>query len=356
MNIIPECASLCVMKHDTRTLDAKTQERLRMHVVSLVVSKGKKQKEVASAFGVSAQSVTSWVKTYKQSGYEGLKCRKRGPRCVSSKLLPWQCANIVKTISDKTPDQLKFPFVLWTRDAVALLIKEKYGVKLSRWTVGRLLRRWGFTPQKPAKQSYFQDSKRVEKWLKDEYPAIAVRAKSEGAEIQWCDEMGARSDDQVGRTYAKKGRTPKIKVSGIRFRCNMISSLTNLGKLRFMTFKTKFTADIFINFLTRLTKSTDQKIFFIVDSHPVHKRSKKVKDWLKKNQDKIELFFLPTYSPELNPTEYLNQDVKTNALRKRRAKNQSEMIQNIQCFLRSKQKQPLKVQKYFQAKRVKYAA
>jgi transposase len=341
---------------DARSLPHKSQEHLRVRAVRAVVQKGQKQYQVAELMGVTVQSITAWVKSYRAGGYVALRAKKKGRPLQASKLLPWQCAVIVKIISDKTPDQLKFPFVLWTRDAVGLLIKEKYGFELSRWSVGRLLKRWGFTPQKPAKKSYFQNSKKVQNWLKHEYPFIAARAKAEGAEIQWCDEMGARSDDQVGRTYSKKGRTPEVKVSGIRFRCNMISSLTNLGKLRFMMFKNKFTADVFINFLARLTKSTDRKIFFIADSHPVHKTSKKVQRWLEKHQDKIELFFMPTYSPELNPTEYLNQDVKTNALRKRRAKNQSEMIQNIQSFMRSKQKQPLKVKKYFQAQHVKYAA
>lgn len=344
------------MHQDARSLPHKTQEHLRIRAVKAVVQKGQKQCQVAELIGVTVQAVSGWVKRYRQGGYASLKAKKKGRPLQASKLLPWQSAVIVRTISDKTPDQLKFPFILWTRDAVALLIKEKYGIELSRWSVGRLLKRWGFTPQKPAKKSYFQNSKRVQNWLRNEYPSIAAKAKNEGAEIQWCDEMGARSDDQVGRTYSKKGKTPEVKVSGVRFRCNMISSLTNLGKLRFMTFKKKFTADVFIIFLTRLTKSTDRKIFFIVDSHPVHKTSKKVQRWLEKHQDTIELFFLPTYSPELNPTEYLNQDVKTNALRKRRAKDQSEMIKNISGFLKSKQRQPLKVIKYFHAKHVKYAA
>lgn len=344
------------MKKDTRSLNPEAQEVIRIKAVKAVIAGKRSRREVALLFDVCHEVVGKWVKRYKQGGLKALRKKRKGRPVQSGKLLPWQSAVIVKTVSDKTPDQLKFPFVLWTCDAVALLIRDKYGIVFSRWTVGRLLKKWGFTPQKPAKRSYFQNNQEVRNWLRDEYPAIAIRARSEGGEIQWCDEMGARSDDQVGRTYSKRGRTPVIKVSGLRFSCNMISSLTNLGKLRFMVFKERFTAEVFIDFLTRLVKSSGRKVFFIVDSHPVHKTSKKVREWLGNHRDRIELFFLPTYSPELNPTEYLNQDVKTNALRKKRAKNQLEMVENIHRFMKSRQKQPMKVKKYFQARHVKYAA
>lgn len=343
------------MNKEALSLSHKSKETLRLKAVRGVIEKGLTQKEAANLFGVARQTVCGWIKKYNKGGYKALKAQTKGRPKASSQLKPWQSACLVKIITDKTPDQLKFSFILWTRDAVSELIERKYNVKMSRWTVGRLLKRWGLTPQKPTKKSYFQDDKKVKKWLNEEYPEIKRDALRKNAEIQWLDEMGARSDDQIGRTYGKKGQTPNIPVSGVRFSCNFISTISNLGKLRFMSFKSRFTSDVFIDFLKRLVKGSSKKIYLIIDSHPVHK-SKKVTSWIKKNNMKIKFFFLPPYSPELNPTEYLNQDTKTNAVRKKRALTQKELVSNISSFLRKKQKSIYKVKKYFCAKKVKYAA
>ena len=343
------------MTKDARSISHHSKETLRLRAVKAVIEKGKKQNEVAELFGITKQAINGWVKKYRTGGYQSLKAKCKGRPKKSSILKPWQASLVVRTISNKTPDQLKFPFMLWTRDAIAELIKIKFDISLSRWSIGRLLKKWGFTPQKPAKRSYFQNSEKTQYWLDREYPEIVKEAKKEKAEIQWLDEMGARSDDQVGRTYSKKGKTPEVMVSGVRFSCNFVSTITNLGKLRFMSFKERFTTDVFIKFLQRLTKNMNKKIYLILDSHPVHK-SKRVMQWLKENKDKLRFFFLPAYSPELNPTEYLNQDVKTNALRKKRSKDQKELIKNISGYLRKRQKTPEKVKKYFQAEKVKYAA
>ena len=228
----------------------------------------------------------------------------------------------------KTPDQLHFGFMLWTRDAVSQLIAKRFGVVLSKWTVGRLLKQWGMSPQKPVRRAYEQQPEVVKKWLDEEYPGIARRAKREGAEIHWGDEMGVRSDDQIGRTYGKVGQTPVVETAGRRFSCQMISTLTHLGTLRFMIFDGKFNAAVLLRFLKRLLKTSNVKIFLILDGHPVHK-SKAVRDWVAANASKIELFLLPAYSPELNPDELLNQDVKTNAVRKKRAANRDELKRNL---------------------------
>jgi transposase len=343
------------MNNDLRKVTHKTKEELRIKAVQAVIEQGKKQIEVAAFFGVKREVVCRWIKIYKEGGYNALKAKPKGRPQNSSRLKPWQAATIVKTITEKTPDQVKFPFMLWTRDCVAELIEKKYGIHMSRWTVGRLLKKWGLTPQKPQKKSYFQDSEKVKSWLEENYPALVNKAKKEKGEIQWLDEMGARSDDQTGRTYSKKGQTPVVKVSGVRFSCNFIKSITNLGKLRFMSYTEKFTSDVFIIFLKRLVKDTDKKIFLVLDSHPVHK-SKKVSQWVLKNKESLELHFLPPYSPDLNPAEYLNQDVKANSLRRMRAKNLTELKNNISNYLRKKQKCPEKIKRFFQAEKVRYAA
>ena len=159
------------------------------------------------------------------------------------------------------PDELSMPFFLWTRDSISSLIHQKFNIKLSKWTVGRYLDKWGFSPQKPARRAIEQNPQAIEKWLKVEYPTIQKLSGKEKATIHWGDEMGLRSDHNVGRTYGKKGQTPIVKRTGNRFSCNMISSITNLGKLNFMVFHESFTQDIFLKFLKRLIRQWDRKVF-----------------------------------------------------------------------------------------------
>jgi hypothetical protein len=219
----------------------------------------------------------------------------------------------------------------------------------------RYLRKWGFTPQKPLRRAYEQDPEAVRRWLEEEYPAIHKQAKAEKAEIHWGDEMGMRSDHQAGRSYGRKGRTPVVPGTGQRFGCNVISTITNRGRLSFMMFKQRFTASVAIEFLGRLVRHVGRKVFMIWDGHPVH-RSRKVKRWVAEHKDRIRMFFLPGYSPQLNPDDLLNQDVKTNAVGRERPKDQPEMMANVRSYLRSTQRRPDIVKAYFQEEHVRYAA
>ncbi len=292
---------------DARKLTPSAQEALRKRAVQAVLD-GQKQVDVAKLFGVSTQSVNNWIKTYREKGFQGLSAQKRGPRSKSS-LKPWQAAQIAHTIKDKQPDQMHFPFHLWTRQSVAFLIEYRFGIRLSRWTVGRYLKRWGFTPQKPIKRAYERNPAVVKKWLEADYPAIRKQAQKEKALILWGDEMGMRSDHAVGRTYGRRGQTPAVETPGKRFSCNMVSAISNMGHLQFMVFQDSFDAGVFIEFMRRLVRNNDRKIFLILDNLKVH-HSKRASQWVEKHQEHIKLFFLPAYSPELNPDEHLNQDVK----------------------------------------------
>ena len=338
---------------DARSLPAVAQEDLRRKAVKAVLD-GMKQVEVAKLLGITRQAVGKWMKAYREGGARALKAKHKG-RPKGGSLLPWQAAKIAKALVDRNPDKLKLPFYLWTREAVAQLIERRFGIRLSIWTVGRYLARWGFTPQKPIRRAFEQKPEEVRRWLEEEYPEIRKQAKREKAEICWGDEMGLRSDHTVGRSYGRRGQTPIIPGTGQRFGCNMISSITNRGRLNFMVFKKRYRSDVFTEFLRRLVRQSNRKVFLIVDSHPVH-RSRKIKKWLEKNDHHIRLFFLPSYSPELNPDEVLNQDVKSNAVGRRRAGNQQELISNVRKYLRSRQRQPNIVRLYFQEKHVRYAA
>lgn len=338
---------------DARSLPAPAQEALRRRAVEAVRS-GMTRLEAARVFGVTRQTVGKWVGDWEAGGSRALKGKRRG-RPPVTRLAPVQVAQIVRLIVDRCPDQLRLPFALWTREAVGQLIARKFGLSLSVWTVGRYLKRWGLTPQKPRRRAFEQDPAAVRRWLSEEYPAIRRAARQAGAEIHWGDEMGLRSDHQTGTSYGRRGQTPVIPGTGQRFRCNMVSTLTNRGRLAFMVFRERFTVNVFLRFLRRLVRQMKRRVFLIVDRHPVH-RAASVTRWLARHSSKIRMFFLPSYSPELNPDELLNQDVKTNAVGRRRPVDQAELIGSVRSYLRSTQRCPDVVRAYFHEEHVRYAA
>lgn len=342
------------MRHqDTRTLSPAGQEAVRFRVVA-AIRNGMRKSEAARVFGVSRTSIDTWLAKVASTNINALKSKKRG-RKPGSRLKGHEAANIVRTITDRCPDQLKMPFVLWTRPAVQQLLVDRLGVSVSLSTVGRYLKHWGFTPQKPLRRAYERDPVAVRRWLECEYPSIQRRAKAENAEIHWGDQMGLRSDHQVGTSYSRRGCTPVVRCTGKRFGCNMMSSITNHGTLRFMVFKRRFTSEVMVAFCRRLLRTVGQKVYLILDRHPVH-RSRVVQEWLSRHRARIELFLLPGYSPELNPDELLNQDVKSNGVGRRRPATREELIDNVRSYLRGTQRQPEIVRNYFQGKHVTYAA
>ena len=340
---------------DVRKLSAQTQEEIRIRAV-LSVEKGQAKGEVAKLFGISRKAVGNWWKAYQKEGAKALKAKPKGRQEGQfRKLLPWQAAQIAKAVIDHHPEQLKLPFVLWTREAVRQLIINRFAIALHITTVGDYLKRWGFTPQKPARRALQRNDAKVKQWLEEEYPAIQARAQEENARIYWEDEMGCRSDHTAGRSYSKRGKTPLMQVSGNRFSCQVVSAINNSGNLAFMVFKGSFVTAVFLNFLKRLIKHSKQKIFLIVDGHPVHK-AKVITQWLEVNKEKIELFLLPSYSPELNPDEFLNQNIKSNVFKKKRPKNQAELIYQLREYLYSRKRHPQKIANLFLAPTVRYAA
>jgi transposase len=344
--------------NDTRTLSPAAQEALRRRVVaSLVGPQALNITEAARTFHVSRTSVHAWRTAYERDGEAGLASGQPG-RPRQPRLTRAQTAQALRLIRDRCPDQLRLPFALWTREAVGQLLQAQFGLEVSVWTVGRYLKAWGLTPQKPLRRAYEQDPVAVERWLKVEYPALVRRAKVEKALIHWGDEMGLRSDHQTGTSYGIKGQTPVIPGTGKRFGCNMISAITNRGQLSFMLFKQHFTNPVFLAFLGRLLRQPHlrrRKCFLIVDGHPVHK-SAAVRRWLGQRRDRIELFLLPGYAPELNPDELVNQDVKSNALGRQRPANQQQMMHLTRTYLRSTQRRPDIVRSYFEEAHVRYAA
>lgn len=340
-------------KEDFRTIDDTIRSSYRKKAFALI-NKGVKKGDIAILFGVNKNTVSNWCKQYESTG--SFKSKKKGVKSEDKKLLSIAQEKLIQLmIVDKMPDQLKLDYALWTRKAVKELVEREFKVVLAINTMGDYLRKWGFTPQKPKKMAYEQCSKKVQKWLDEEYPAIQKRAKEENAEIQWGDETGVRNNCQHGRSYAPKGKTPIKKSMSKRFSMNMISTVTNQGKVQFMIYSENMNSDKFIEFLKQLIKNSSQKTFLILDNLRVH-HSYIVKDWIKENIDKIELFFLPAYSPEKNPDEYLNCDLKQGLSAKPAPKSVEKLKENLENHMQMLVQNPERVQKYFNHKDIKYAA
>lgn len=342
-----------MQKRDGRNRTAATQAVIREQVVEYLKAKRGTQQEAADIFALSRNGVEKIWKKYKDGGKKAIKEKKRGVR-GGKKITGVQAAEVRRLIKDKLPDQLKLPFGLWTRDAVRQLIAERYSVELSKTQVGRYLKSWGYTPQKPISKAFEQKPERVKEWLEKEYPAIKKKAKKENAVIYFGDETGMRSDHQAGKSYAPAGKTPIVRKTGNRFSLNMISAISNRGHLQFMIIE-RFNGDVFIDFLKRIIRYSRQKVYFVTDGHPAHK-TKKLQAWLAENKDRVSLFLLPPYSPELNPQEYVNQDLKTNVIGKKRPINKIQMKQNVEDFMLKRKNDKMQVKKYFHERHVRYAA
>lgn len=317
---------------------------------------GKTYRDVAVSLEVSTTALQNWMNLYRLGGMDALRLKRRGRVCgTKRKLTKRQEQVIQRHLADKDPEQLKLPFVLWTRFCVGQLIWQRYGIRLPVRTVGEYLKRWGYTPQRPKKRAYEQQPEAVQRWLDIEYPAIERRAKEEGAQILWGDETGVSNQDQRGRGYAPRGQTPVVRGMAKKFRVNMISAVGNRGDLRFMSFKGSMKASTFIRFLSRLIRSTEQKVFLIVDNLGTH-RSMAVRKWVARRLDRIELFYLPPYSPEINPDEYLNQTVKAQLRSRPWGADRKTMHSALRRQMIRNQRNPELVANLFKHPKVRYAA
>jgi transposase len=337
-------------KNDARKLDHKTLEAIRIRAVEQVEN-GESPEAVIKALGMDRTCIYKWLAQYHEGGKEALKAKPLSGR--PTLLAPEQVRWVYRTIVNKNPLQLKFEFALWTRQMVLVLIRERFGIELSLVSVGRLLARLGLTPQRPLFRAYQQEGPLVSQWLEKDFPRLRAKAKREGANIYFADEAGIRSDHHSGTTWAPKGETPVVKVTGQRFGLNMISAISPRGEMRFMVPKGKVNGDVFITFLKRLIHNAKRKIYLVVDGHPTH-RAKKTRAFVDSVSDRLELVFLPAYSPELNPDELVWNDVKGKVGRSL-VVGRWDLHRTVVRHLRAIQRNPRHVRSYFREKHVQYA-
>ena len=246
-------------------------------------------------------------------------------------------------------------YALWTREAVRELIAERYGVRYALQSLSVVLKRWGFTPQRPLKRAYEQRPAEVKCWLQEEYPHIKAQAKAENAEIWWGDETAVKPEAHTRRSFAPRGKTPVVRQPARRFHSSLISALNNQGKMQWMALKEALNADLLIRFLKQLIKHRKRKIILIVDNLRVH-HAKLVKGWLEEHKERIEVFYLPAYSPELNPDEYLNNDLKQTIASDGVAITQGELDAQVSVSLFMLSIRPHRISSFFRHPKAKYAA
>lgn len=337
-------------KNDGRKLDHKTLEAIRIRAVEQVEA-GENPEVVIKALGMSRPRIYEWLAAYREGGYEALKAKKLFGR--PPKLTGKQLDRLYRIIVTKNPLQLKFPYALWTRSMIREVIRDKFGARLSDVSVGRLLNKLGLSPQKPLRRAYQQDPEAAERWVNEDYPAIRKLAKREKALIFFADEAGVRSDYHSGTTWAPRGQTPVVPTTGARFSLNLISAVSPGGEMRFMTVNGRMNAARFIEFLKRLTTGTDRPVFLIVDGHPTH-RAVKVRKFVAATEGRLRLFFLPPYSPELNPDESVWNYVKYHHVGKAMITGPDQFRALVFAVLRRLQKMPALVRSFFGQKELRY--
>ncbi len=343
-----------VLRRDARGLSLEAQEDLRRRAVAAVQA-GHSQAGVATVLGVSPTSVWRWVDAVRRNGSKALRAGRRGRRPGEQKALDAkQEARVRRAVLGKFPDQVALPGLVWTRPQVRQLIRNWFGIGLSLVTVGKYLRSWGLSPQKPIRRAYEQNPQAVARWLAQEYPAIEATARKEKALILWLDQTGLRSDSSVGKGWAPAGQPPVVPKTGKRFGVNVMAAISNKGELYFTCYRGSFNGPVFLAYLKRLVRQIDRKIHLIVDRHPVHRRVL-VRDWLTENAASIEMHLMPGYAPELNPVELLNGDIKRHVAQANPG-TVAELTAAATAHLRRRQNQPNIVKALFRKPEVRYAA
>jgi transposase len=339
-----------VKANDCRRLNPGQQEEIRRRAVGMV-QKGTPPAEVARLLGVCRSSVFQWLARYRQGGWGGLKTGRRSGR--PRKLDASRMKFVYDLVTNKNPLQLDFPFALWTCDMVARVIARQFGVKLSRWSVSRLLKQLGLTPQRPNFRAWEQDPDAARRWASRQFPAIRAYAKRIGARVYFADEASVRSDFHSGTTWARRGRTPMVRSTGKRFSCNMISAVSPSGTLRFMVTERRMNAALFCEFLDRLMTGEEGHVVLVLDGHPVH-RSRAVKKHAKKFGGRLHLYVLPGYSPELNPDEHVWNWIKNHRIGRQLPESKENLMAMVRNGLRSLQKRADVLVGFFQDPNLSY--
>jgi transposase len=339
-----------MQKTDGRKLTHEQSEYIRIQAVKLVRFENKSPEDVIEVFGLHRANIYKWLKKYDKGGFPALKSNKaQGP---APKLTLKQHGELFRLLM-KNPLQLKFDYALWTVELVGQLIARKFDVRYSKVQVGRLLKKLGFSRQRPIERAYQQDPVKVQEWLNETFPAIKIEAKKQKREIYFADEAGFHATAQYGTSWAPIGETPIIKTTGKREKVNCISAVSNKGKMRFMCFEEKFTGAVFIKFLKQLMHKQSKAVTLIVDGHRSH-FTKDVKAYVKSTKGKLKIYALPPYSPQINPDELVWNNAKQKVAKKKYTPNKKTFKEKVKEVMIDIQKNTELISAFFYEPNVAY--
>lgn len=316
---------------------------MRLRAVE-AVHDGAHPEDVADTLGMARGTVYMWLAKFREGGKRALAAKPVPGR--PRKLSAAQMRQVYRWVVGHDPRQYSFEFALWSREIVRELICREFGVSLSVVSVGRLLKVLGLSAQRPIWRAWQQDPDAVERWKREEFPAIKAEAARVGATVYFADEAGVRSDYHAGTTWGARGQTPIVKSTGARHSVNLVSAVTAQGALRFAAYEGKFTADTFIGFCKRLLHDSDGPVFLVVDGHPTHK-AKKVKAFVDSTDGQLRIFLLPGYSPELNPDEWVWRSVKADRVGRAGVTDKADLKAKAVAALRRLQRLPQIVRGFF---------
>jgi transposase len=350
-----EDIAMAITLPDARRLSDEVLEAPRLRALR-GCELGFSEVDVADLLGVSRETVSRWWTAYAAGGTEAIPGDRTGRPVGSGRTLSdEQGRRIQDLIDDHGPEELGIAAATWSREAVRDLIRNECGIAMPVRTVGEYLKRWGYTAKAPRRHAKDQDPDEVDEWLEGTYPAIERRAAREGAEIHWCDETGAAADERPREGYSREGDPAWVEVPKPHIRMDQVATITNEGEVHFLTYKGSMTGARFLAFLERLLTETTRKAFLILDRLPAH-QTQGVADRVAAHADRIELFRLPKYAPELNAEEYLNDDLKGAINAEGLPGSREELRSRMERFMSKLLQLPERVRNYFRHPCVQYAS
>jgi len=338
------------MRIDGRTLSHETSETIRRLAVRRV-KEGERPSSVIKSYGLCRTTIYKWLRVARRGGEAALKARKHPGRTPTLKLR--QKLQVRGWINGKDPRQYGFDFGLWTRQIVAALIEQKFGVRIGVTAVGRLLAELDITPQKPLRRAYERDPAEIKRWRTEVFPRLRARAKRVGAQIFFLDEAGVRSDQVLGRTWGLRGKTPEVATSGRRQSVSAISAVNARGAFWYEIYTERLNAARFLELLKHFMRGRKGPLFLVLDGHPAH-IAKAVAQYVQSLKGRLELHFLPGYAPELNPDEFVWNHLKGQGVSKKPLRRDESLRSRVQTDLAAIKSRPALVRSFFHAPSVAY--
>lgn len=338
---------------DHRLISDDAMEVVRHIAVAAIVDRNKRPDDVSDIIGFSLSSIYEWLNRFAVDGYEGLKTRKApgAPPIITIEMDDW----LKTTVLGSTPENFGYETPLWTSDILAELLQQKFGVTAASRTVNQHLKNLNLSYQKPAYHATEQDPNEVERFLNDKFPRIQKLAAKINADIGFEDEAGIDLRERSGKSWGTCGHPPEVGVTGKRGRLNMLSVVTAAGALEYKITEDTITAHGYIEFLEQLIKGRDRPFIFIADRASFH-HAKSVVKFVRDHRQKLRIYFLPAYSPQLNPDEHVWEEIKDKRLGRETVRSKSDLKRRLEAVLKSLKENTNRVRSFFCLPQTKYAA